>query len=59
MRTHATLELGGPMRLLSFWLQRRLRADGARVLEELRHQIEEGRPHPRKLRVQSGRASST
>jgi hypothetical protein len=46
------------MRLLSFWLQRRLRADGARVLEELRYHIGEGQPHPRKLRMQSGRTSS-
>jgi hypothetical protein len=49
VRTHATLELRGPLRLLHFLLKRRLQADGARVLEELRYQIEYGRPHPRKL----------
>jgi hypothetical protein len=49
VRTHATLELRGPLRLLQFLLERRLQADGARVLEELRYQVEHGRPHPRKL----------
>jgi hypothetical protein len=49
VRTHATLELRGPLRLIQFLLKRRLQADGARVLGELRYQIECGRPHPRKL----------
>jgi Polyketide cyclase / dehydrase and lipid transport len=49
VRTHATLELRGPLRLLQFVLKRRLQADGARVLQELRYQVEHGRPHPRKI----------
>ena len=49
VRTQATLELRGPVRLLHFLLKRRLQADGARVLEELRHQVEYGCAHPRKL----------
>jgi hypothetical protein len=51
VRTHAALELRGPMRSLGFYLERRLQADGSRALDELRHYIEEGRPHPRKLRA--------
>ncbi len=51
VRTHATLELQGPLRLLQFVVARRLQADGARVLDELRYQVEYGRPHPRKLAV--------
>jgi Polyketide cyclase / dehydrase and lipid transport len=51
VRTHATLELQGPVRLLQFVVRRRLQADGARVLDELRYQVEHGRPHPRKLAV--------
>jgi hypothetical protein len=49
VRTHATLELRGPLRLIQFLIKRRLQADGARVLENLRYQIEYDRPHPRKL----------
>ena len=49
VRTHATVELQGPMRLLTLFLKFRLQADGARVLDELRYLIEHGRPHPRKL----------
>jgi hypothetical protein len=51
VRTHATLELQGPLRLLQFVVAHRLQADGARVLDELRYQVEHGRPHPRKLAV--------
>jgi len=49
VRSHATLELRGPIRLLGFLLAWRMRAGGRRVLDELKHQIEHGRPHPRKL----------
>ncbi len=49
VRTHATLELSGPMRLLTPLLKRKLEGDGARVLEELRYRVERGCPHPRKL----------
>lgn len=48
VRTHATLELRGPMVVLGPLLAWRFRADGARVLEELKHHIENGTPHPRK-----------
>ncbi|HEY3254519.1 MAG TPA: SRPBCC family protein, partial [Polyangiaceae bacterium] len=49
VRTHATLELSGPVRLLAPLLKRKLEGDGARVLEELRYRVERGCPHPRKL----------
>jgi len=49
VRTHATLELRGPLRLVQSLLAWRLQADGASVLEDLRYQVEHGRPHPRKL----------
>jgi hypothetical protein len=51
IRTHATVILRGPATLLSFLLKRNLQAAGARVLDELRHQVEHGRPHPRKVRA--------
>jgi len=50
-RTHATLTLRGPAALLGFMLNRKLRADGSRVLDELRYRVEHGRPHPRKVRA--------
>jgi hypothetical protein len=49
VRSHATVELRGPMALLGFALTRRMEAEGARVLEELRHMVEHGRPHTRKV----------
>lgn len=49
VRTHATLELSGPVRLVAPLLKRKLEGDGARVLEELRYRVEHGCPHPRKL----------
>lgn len=49
VRTHATLVLNGPIRMLAPLLKLKLRADGARVLSELRYRVEYGRPHPRKL----------
>jgi hypothetical protein len=49
VRTHGTLALRGPLRLVQFVLERRLQADGARVLDELRYQVEHRRPHPRQL----------
>ena len=45
----ATVELRGPMALLGFLLQRSFRANGERVLDELRYRTEEGTPHPRKV----------
>lgn len=49
VRTHATLTLNGPIRMLAPLLKQKLQADGARVLGELRYRVEHGRPHPRKL----------
>lgn len=49
VRTHATLTLRGPLALLGVLLKWKMQADGERVLEELKHWIERGRPHPRKL----------
>jgi hypothetical protein len=49
VRTHATVTLRGPIVLLGFLLKCRLQSDGARVLDELRHRVEHGRPHPRKV----------
>lgn len=49
VRTQATLTLRGPAVLLGVFLKWKMQADGERVLEELRHRIEYGRPHPRKL----------
>jgi len=49
VRSEATVELRGPMVLLSFVLARSFKANGARVFEELRHRVEHGVPHPRKV----------
>ena len=49
VKTHATVELRGPMALLGPLLHRSFKANGARVLEELRHRVENGTPHPRKV----------
>ena len=49
VRTHAKLTLRGPMALFTFLLERSFAANGARVLEELKHRVEHGLPHPRKL----------
>ena len=49
VRSHATVELRGLMALLGFLLQRSFKANGARVLDELRHRVEHGSPHPRKV----------
>ena len=49
VRAHATLTLRGPMRLLGWLVRSRLRASATAVLDELRHYLETGTPHPRKL----------
>lgn len=56
VRTHATLTLRGPMALLGWWLRRRTTADAALVLDELRHRVEHGAPHPRKAARQRASA---
>jgi hypothetical protein len=48
VRTHATLTLRGPAALLSCVLRVQMEASGARVLDELKHYVELGVPHPRK-----------
>jgi hypothetical protein len=55
VRTHATLTLRGPYRLLGFLIRWQLNSGGARVLEELKYFVENGKPHPRKV-AQSGYA---
>lgn len=54
VRSHATLELRGAMRLLAPLIGRQMRRVGVRVLEELRHHVEHGRPHPRKVAASRG-----
>jgi hypothetical protein len=49
VRTNATLELSGLIRLLAPMLAFKLRGDAARVLDQLRYRLEHGRPHPSKL----------
>lgn len=49
VRSHALVELRGLMALLGFLLRRNFRANGARVLDELRYRVEHGCPHPRKV----------
>ena len=49
VRTEATLELSGPVRLLAPLLAFKLRGDAARVLDQLCYRVEHGRPHPSKL----------
>ena len=49
VRTHAILELRGPIRVVEALLRLQLQRNGARVLEELRYRVEHGRAHPRKL----------
>jgi hypothetical protein len=49
VRTHATLDVRGPIRAVEALLRIQLRRNGVRVLEELRYRVEHGRPHPRKL----------
>ncbi len=51
VRTHATVTLRGPAKLLGFLLKHKLQSDGARVLDELRYRVEHGEPHPRKVRA--------
>jgi hypothetical protein len=49
LRIHATLILRGPARLLGWLVKWQMRVGGARVVEELKYFVEQGRPHPRKL----------
>jgi hypothetical protein len=49
VRAHAKVALRGLMRVFGFLLVWRLRSGATRTLEELKHYVEHGRPHPRKL----------
>lgn len=49
LRIHATLTLRGPMALLGCVIRWQLMSGGAKVAEELKYFVENGRPHPRKL----------
>jgi hypothetical protein len=48
VRIRATVTLRPPARPLGPALRWRMRADSRRVLAELRHRVETGRPHPAK-----------
>lgn len=52
VRTEASVELRGPMRLFAPLLKLSFSRNGARVLEELKYRVEHGTPHPRKLAAQ-------
>jgi len=54
VRAQATLTLRGPMRPLGWLVRSRLRASATAVLDELRHHLETGTPHPRKLAAAAG-----
>ncbi len=51
VRTYATVQLRGPMRLLAPLMRSQFLRDGQKVLEELKHWMETGTPHPRKQNV--------
>jgi hypothetical protein len=50
VRTEATLELRGIMRMFGWMLAWQMSSTGARVLDELKHRVERGAAHPRKAR---------
>jgi hypothetical protein len=58
VRSYATLELRGPMRIFGWLVRRRLQKVGSQVLEELRHYVEHGRPHVRKLQSTASASQS-
>lgn len=49
VRQHAMLALRGPARALAPLMRPKLERDGRKVLEELKHWVERGAPHPRKI----------
>ena len=49
VETRASVELTGPMALAGCLVRWQLQRAGASVLEELRHYVETGEPHARKL----------
>lgn len=48
--TEASFELKGWMRLVSFMLKSRMQRSGEAVLQDLKYFVEQGQPHPRKLK---------
>lgn len=51
VKANATMEIGGLMTLLSPLLKMQVKAVGTRYVEELKHYVETGRPHPRKAKA--------
>jgi hypothetical protein len=49
--SHAAFELRGPVSLVGPLFIWRMRVNATRVLDELRHYLEHGQPHPRKQRI--------
>jgi Polyketide cyclase / dehydrase and lipid transport len=49
VRVHATLTLSARARPLGPLLALRVRGESRRVLDDLRHRVQTGRPHPRKV----------
>jgi hypothetical protein len=59
VRSRATMELRGPMRMFGWFVKLRLQRAGSQVLDELRHYVERGRPHARKLQSAASAAQTT
>ena len=57
VRVHATLTLRPWARALGPLLRWRMRAGSRQVLDDLRHRVETGLPHPRKAAALAGRVS--
>ena len=51
VRFHGTMELRGIMKLLGPFMMLMMRAGLNRFVDELRHRVANGRPHPRKLEI--------
>lgn len=51
VRTEATLELRGLMRIFGWLIKWQMSSTGVRVLDELKHCVEHGAAHPRKVRA--------
>jgi hypothetical protein len=59
VRSQATMQLRGPMRMFSWLVRHRLERVGSQVLDELRYFVERGRPSPRKLQSAARAAQTT
>ncbi len=49
VRSRATVQLRGPIRLVGPLFRWQMQVNAARVMDELRYRVEHGRPHQRKL----------